>query len=61
MDDNDRLRVVSLLYRDAIEEAIKSLGEFNVVAKKLNKVLKSARYNPVPCRRCHRMLKNHFQ
>jgi predicted Zn-ribbon and HTH transcriptional regulator len=52
------LRKETFLYKDAISEAIKKLGESHPVASKLGRVLKLAKYQPIPCKRCGRTLRN---
>ncbi len=54
----ESLRAETHLFKDAIVEAIAKLGPGHVVARKLSKALGNARYQPAPCRRCNRLLRN---
>jgi hypothetical protein len=54
----ENLRAEVNFYRDGIEVAIKALDSDSPVGKKLSRVLALARYQPVPCRRCGRMLRS---
>lgn len=51
------LRKETFLYKDAISEAIKKLGESHPVAARLGRALRLDKYQPVPCKRCGRTLK----